>query len=1053
MLAALHAGLLDGGLVVWGEGPVRDTEPGSGTTAPRASARGRSRRAAPGTFGLPGEDLAEALAEAVPTLGLEAFEPAEAVAWLPTTAAAGGLPLPSQPALGDPAAAGDPPVLAAWRIEGIRLAPEAAFALLSRCTGRADIAPGLLVGPDLRFWVAALRLAADLAARQMFLPSVRGEGDGYRAGWEPLLSGRAGLLADRLAQAMPAACRALSASAGAPPDIPARTLLLHFVRGVLDHFARGPEPGAPAKDFDSLDERWLSALRTPDSGLPGAPREVLGLAARAREWAAPLLVRRDAAFRLCFRLEEPVEVEDAGDAEGSWHVRYLLQATDDPSLLFPAEQVWKPARHGGHAHHAHPGTAPLLAALGRAAALCAEVDQSLRGPEPCGFPCDAAGAHAFLTETAWLLEEAGFGVMLPAWWTRGGTRTRLAARAHVRASGAAGAGGFGLDAALEFDWRVALGDQILTHAELEALARQKSPLVRVRGQWVQVDAEQIRAALAVFAGRAPGRGTLRQALRLSAGTEAAAGLPVATVEGEGWVAELLGADGDGPASGGDPATAAARGPSPDPLRALEPPAGLRAILRPYQARGYAWLHHLARHGLGACLADDMGLGKTLQTLAFIARDRAEGAHAPTLLVCPTSVLGNWVKEAERFTPDLAVLPHHGPDRARGEAFTAAAGRQALVATTYALLPRDLELLRTVAWRGIVLDEAQNVKNAEAKQAKAARSLAAEYRVALTGTPVENSVGDLWSLMEFLNPGLLGSQAEFRRGFFLPIQVSRDAEATARLRRLTGPFVLRRVKTDPAVAPDLPSKLEMKVACTLTREQGSLYAAVLRDLEERLDDALGIARRGLILATLSKLKQVCNHPAHFLGDRSPLPGRSGKLERLGEMLEEVVASGDRALVFTQFAEMGRLLQPHLRQVLGREILFLHGGVPRQERERMVERFQAADPAGPPVFVLSLKAGGTGLNLTAASHVFHFDRWWNPAVEAQATDRAFRIGQRRNVQVHKFICAGTLEERIDALIEGKRALAENVVGTGEDWLTELSAAELREVLALRPEALEE
>ncbi|PYV17261.1 MAG: ATP-dependent helicase, partial [Acidobacteria bacterium] len=347
-------------------------------------------------------------------------------------------------------------------------------------------------------------------------------------------------------------------------------------------------------------------------------------------------------------------------------------------------------------------------------------------------------------------------------------------------------------------------------------------------------------------------------------------------------------------------------------------------------------------------------------------------------------------------------------------------------------------------------EAQNIKNAETKQARAARSIEAGYRIALTGTPVENNVGDLWSVMEYLNPGFLGPREEFRRKFFIPIQALRDPEAAERLRKLTVPFTLRRLKTDRSIIADLPEKMEMKVFCTLTKEQASLYKAVVAEADEALGSAEGIQRRGLILATLSKLKQVCNHPAQFLGDNSSIAGRSGKLARLVEMMQEILEVGDRALVFSQFSEMGAILVRHLQETFGQEALFLHGGVSKNQRDAMVERFQSAE--GPRIFVLSLKAGGTGLNLTSANHVFHFDRWWNPAVENQATDRAFRIGQVRNVQVRKFICAGTLEDKIDEMIENKKEIAERVVGTGEGWLTELSTEELKELFALRHDAVE-
>ncbi|UPT75599.1 MAG: DEAD/DEAH box helicase [Elusimicrobiota bacterium] len=444
----------------------------------------------------------------------------------------------------------------------------------------------------------------------------------------------------------------------------------------------------------------------------------------------------------------------------------------------------------------------------------------------------------------------------------------------------------------------------------------------------------------------------------------------------------------------------------------------------------------------------MGLGKTVQALALILADREAGVRRPVLIACPVSVVSNWKKEAERFTPGLPVLVHHGVDRSKSSDFARLVADHAVVITSYALLGRDFETLREVRWGGVILDEAQNVKNPRTMQSRAARALQADYRIALTGTPVENHVGDLWSIMEFLNPALLGTEADFKKNFFTPIE-SGDKEAAERLSRLTRPFVLRRLKSDKTIIRDLPDKLEMKVFCNLTREQASLYAAVGREAESSIEGVDGIKRRGLIIAALTRLKQICNHPAHFLGDDSVLEGRSGKLARLGEMLEEVLESGERALVFTQYAEMGKLLQSHLASVFGQEVLFLHGGVPRAQRDEMVAKFQ--DPgSGPSIFVLSLKAGGSGLNLTRATHVFHYDRWWNPAVENQATDRAHRIGQTSRVQVHKFVCAGTLEEKIDAMLERKKGVAERIVGAGEGWLTELSNAELREVFALSAEA---
>ncbi|HZP65698.1 MAG TPA: DEAD/DEAH box helicase [Rudaea sp.] len=734
------------------------------------------------------------------------------------------------------------------------------------------------------------------------------------------------------------------------------------------------------------------------------------LAAQVAEWRRPVLEEHAAAYRLCLRIEEPQNDDER------WRIAYLLQGRSDPSLLLDTKAAMATAA----TRHA------LLAALGRAAQVSPDVAASLQATSAVPSHCelDITGAYRFLSETAWLLEQAGIGVILPAWWLGKNAKARIVTRAHVKTPPATA--GLRADSLLDVNWSVVLGDAALPARELERLARLKVPLVRVRGQWVHVEPRDLRAALdRLKAGQT----------HLSMGDVARLQFDgYAVVEAGGRVRELL-----------------EQLQGEESYAQLPPPKGLTAQLRPYQLRGYSWLRFLTAAGFGACLADDMGLGKTIQTLSLVLRDRREKPRdGPVLLACPMSVIENWVREAQRFTPELSVYVHHGSDRLRDKRFAREAKRHALVVTSYALLQRDIDVFKSMRWRGVVLDEAQNVKNPESKQARAARSLEAGYRVALTGTPVENHVGDLWSIMEFLNAGLLGSQAAFKREFLIPIQAMRDQDASERLKRLTRPFVLRRSKSDPRVIADLPEKNEMKVYCTLTREQGSLYAAVLRDLESDVEQSEGIGRRGKILAMLTKLKQVCNHPAQFAKDRSHVAGRSGKLARLEEMLEEVLDIGDRALIFTQFAEMGDLLVRRLSERFGREVLFLHGGVPKRARDEMVERFQGDD--GPSLFVLSLKAGGFGLNLTRANHVFHFDRWWNPAVENQATDRAFRIGQTKNVQVHKFICAGTLEERIDELIERKRAVAEHVVGTGEGWLTELSARELRELVALAPEAVE-
>jgi SNF2 family DNA or RNA helicase len=701
-------------------------------------------------------------------------------------------------------------------------------------------------------------------------------------------------------------------------------------------------------------------------------------------------------------------------------------------LLLPAADIWAGGTADGWATAgvSYPED-DLLAGLGRASRLFPELDDALQTAAPAAVALDTRGALQFLKETGPLLAGAGFGVQLPDWVRRSRLGLKLTTRSRAAAPGSASAPTFSLADLVDFRYELAIGDQALDPAELAELARLKVPLVRLRGQWVELDERHLKAALAFL--ERGGTDVMTAGDALSAGLGNTAGdLPV-EVEADDWLGDLLSGQAD---------------------RRIEPmatPNLFRGELRPYQERGLAWLSFLGNLGLGAVLADDMGLGKSPQTLALLQAERDSGAATgPTLLICPMSLVGNWQHEAARFTPELAIHVHHGSDRLAGPELAAAVAAADLVITTYGVATRDRAALAQVPWARVVCDEAQNIKNSGTRQAQAVRAIPAASRLALTGTPVENRLTELWSIMEFTSPGLLGPAEKFRRQYVIPIERNADIEATDRLKRLTAPFILRRLKTDKAVIADLPDKLEMKVWCNLTTEQASLYQATVDDMMARIEAAEpGIERRGLVLATMAKLKQVCNHPAHLLADGSRLDGRSGKLARLEETCDEIVEAGDRALCFTQYAEFGRMLQPYLAARLGCTVYFLHGGTTKKRRDEMVAEFQSA--AEPAVFLLSLKAGGTGLNLTAANHVIHVDRWWNPAVEDQATDRAFRIGQRRDVQVRKFVCAGTVEERIDQMIEDKKALAEAIIGTGEAWLTELSVADLRRVIELSPDAV--
>ena len=930
-----------------------------------------------------------------------------------------------------------------WRLEGLALSPLNALTLLVSLPqsdpSLSEQVPGHALGQDLRFWSAVGKLELELLTRQRFLPALAPDmAEGFRSLWLPALHDpRDRERLGRLIRAMPPACRALGVGSAEEAQSP-RALVEDFLKEITDATVRrwlGSPPPRRGRRSTQAASRWAEALFVDDPMVDAPPSQLSILYDQWQAWTESLHVAIDAPFRICFRLEPPLTTPTASGEE--WMLRFFLQATDDLSLLVPAERVWR--EHGSTLRFLNrrfdQPQEQLLGGLGLSSRLFPPLERGLRTARPEACPLNTHEAYGFLREAAPLLEQSGFGVLVPPWWSkreaRVGVRARLSSKGEV---GGVGQGILSMDSIVRYDWELALGGEQLSWEEFNKLAALKTPLVEVRGQWVELDPHQVEAAIRFWEEhREQEEMRLREALRLGLGQDGEVeGLPIIGVEAEGWMADLLRQLRDG-----------------QRLAELPQPQQFVGQLRPYQVRGFSWLAFLRQWGLGACLADDMGLGKTIQAIALLLYDEERGAGGkPVLLICPTSVVGNWHREVARFSPGLRVLVHHGSDRASGEEFLALADEHDLIISTYGLARRDEDTLRGVDWGGVILDEAQKIKNSSTRQAQAIRRLQAEYRLALTGTPVENRLSELWSIMEFLNPGYLGSQKEFRSRFARPIERYLEEGVAERLQSLVQPFILRRLKADPHIIQDLPDKMEMKVYCSLTAEQATLYEAVVRDSLQQVEESEGIQRRGLVLATLLKLKQVCNHPAQFLGDGSALPERSGKLARLTEMLEEALSVGDKALVFTQFAEMGKMLRAHLQEVFGREVLFLHGGTPQKQRDRMVAHFQE-DRRGPPVFILSLKAGGLGLNLTGANHVFHFDRWWNPAVENQATDRAYRIGQTRDVLVHKFICAGTLEEQIDALIESKKALADSVVGAGEGWLTELSTDELRDILSLRRE----
>ncbi|NHN34266.1 DEAD/DEAH box helicase [Paenibacillus sp. S3N08] len=667
-------------------------------------------------------------------------------------------------------------------------------------------------------------------------------------------------------------------------------------------------------------------------------------------------------------------------------------------------------------------------------------------------------AWVFMEESSLQLLQAGYSVLLPSWWEEL-RKLRPKLKAQLKSSAGAGRESMvGLSQIMQFDWRVAVGDIDLTEEEFMRMASEKKRLMYIRGRWIQLDPafyEQVRQAMKQMDQK---QGlSFREVLELhllgqedeEADAHAAAS-PDHNASGELRIQVELNRH---------MKQLMKQLQQTKQLPMVTAPSTLQADLRHYQLEGLSWLVFLRKYGLGGCLADDMGLGKTIQFIAYLLhikeqREQVTGSTPPALLICPTSVLGNWQKELQRFAPTLQVHLHYGSQRAKGEAFAEAMHGYDLVITSYSLAHLDEEELSTVQWDTICLDEAQNIKNAYTKQSAAIRKLGGNHRIALTGTPIENRLSELWSIFDFINPGYLGSLRHFTHHYVNPVERTRDEVRIGQVQKLVRPFLLRRLKKDPAIQLDLPDKNEMKAYVSLTTEQGALYENVVQSLMNKIETLSGMEKKGLILATLTKLKQICNHPALLLKETGQVPweDRSTKMMRLLEMIDELRAEGDNCLIFTQFVHMGHLLQTAIEKERGEAVQFLHGGVPKSKRDEMIARFQDTElpteqQCG--IFILSLKAGGTGLNLTAANHVFHFDRWWNPAVENQATDRAFRIGQTKDVQVHKFVTLGTLEERIDEMIERKQGLSQQIIGSGENWVTEMSTDELREMFTLRKE----
>ena len=990
-------------------------------------------------------ELADALKRAGVRHSQKNAPAADAVTAFVQLPSRGGTPIPSSPLLGD---IGDVPgdtELACYSVTAVAVTcgEIAALSAVIKNTDEKLSVPGLVFSQDMKFIVYALEYAAVMVCRGTYVPDMERLCDGFVSVWRPLLLAKYQDEYLDFVKSVPPVLRAVSFGASHTSALSGREETASAILcALLDYIVRSSQSvKQQGRKIDSSNphEIWLRSLTWPKAPLNSWNEAMESLYPQVRSWADSIKAVTRQPWKLFLRLDEPMRGDDS-ETDSLWTLSWHLQSSRDPSLVIPAARVWSPD-DAERIWFEREGLNPrryMLQVLGHLASLVPAIAESLENPAPSECLLDTDELFEFLKEHVSGIIEQGIQVQFPASWGSLDDRPRLAVKGtlkdarHEQENTFSAGGQINLGDLLDVDWSVSLGEDILTEQELALITELKTPLVNIRGRWVVLYRDEIEKIVNGMK-RLPREITRREALFASF-SEGIGDTPVSAVDGSAWLnsirAVLTGAEEIEPA---------------------EQPEGFSGTLRPYQGKGLSWLAWLAKLGLGGCLADDMGLGKTVQTLAMVQLLRNGGENRPILLVCPTSVIENWRRETEKFLPGTNILIHHGTKRLKGEKFAAAAANSVLVISSYSLLFRDNAMLAAASWCGVILDEAQNIKNPDTRQSRAARAVPADWHIALTGTPVENHVGDMWSIMEFLLPGLMPNKTRFAREFLRPIQAG-EVKAMEKIKKLTAPFIMRRLKTDKNIIKDLPEKIETQVFCPLGREQASLYSAVLASLDEGIAEADGIKRKGLVLAAITSLKQVCDHPALYLKDKSELAGRSGKLARLADIAEEMLAAGDRALIFTQYAEMGAILKKFLQETFGREVLFLHGGVERKKRDEMVQRFQNGENP-PPFFVLSLKAGGTGLNLTGANHVIMFDRWWNPAVEQQAVDRAYRIGQKSRVQVHYFCCKGTLEERIENLIESKRKIADSVVGSGESWISDMSDDDLRELFALGRDAVEE
>lgn len=895
---------------------------------------------------------------------------------------------------------------------------------------------------SIEFWRKTAKFALELIRCESFLPTIHviskeSNKTQFVGKWKSLIQGKDKSHLTQLVQEIPRYCFNFLEK-----EISSIKLIVSFIDQIIDGFIRNklgvflPERSFSQKsdEITDISKKWFESLFDPSNQIIEVSTDSFDhFAGIIKAWInKAILPSEEYRFRTCFKLDPPNLEEE----ETSWKIQFLLQAENDLSLIIPAEKIWNYTSNTLdylEKKFENPQER-LLIDLAKISDFYSKIDDCLHFNYPSNITLTKKEAFNFLENIVPILEENEFGVFLPSWWKNSQEKIILKLKLSDDNFPSQKESLFRLNEFLKFEWEIAIGDSSISIEEFEKLSELKIPFVRIRGKWIKFDKEEIREILDKIKTNY-NQITFGDALQHS--------LTNNLVDSDSFNFEL-----DDRGLFNEFKTKIG---STSKIEKLNIPNGFVGELRPYQIDGFSWINYLKDFGFGACLADDMGLGKTIQIIAFLLYEKENNRYSnqPSLIICPTSIVGNWYKEIKRFAPDFKVYIFHGTNRPRRVDFEKTITNYDIMITTYSLALKDKTSLSDIFWENIILDEAQNIKNPYAKQTRAIKSLRSNYKIALTGTPIENRLSELWSILDFLNPRYLGTLKEFNDKFGIPIEKDFSKIMREQLAKIINPFILRRLKKDPTIIQDLPEKFENKVFCSLNEEQAVLYEAVVKDLFNQLNETQGIHRKGLVLATITKLKQICNHPAQFMHEKKiKLNNRSCKFERLEEMLQEILDNKEKTLIFTQYKELGEMLVCYLERKFEGGVLFLSGETPQKTRDEMVRKFQEnTNPDGPKIFILSIKAGGVGLNLTAANHVIHIDRWWNPAVENQATDRVFRIGQEKNVMVHKFVCIGTLEESINHLIEQKKELANSIITTGDIWLTELSTEDLRNVLSLR------